>query len=51
MDKTFANFIDIAPAALKILKELASALGNDANYAATAQTQLSDEAEKETTYT
>ena len=51
VDQTFAKLIDSAPAALNTFKELASALGNDANYAATVQTQPSNTADKATTYT
>ncbi len=46
VDQRFANLIDSAPAALYTLKELASALGNDANCTATVQTQLSNKADK-----
>ena len=46
VDQTFANLIDSAPAALNNLKELESALGNNANYAATVQAQLSNKADK-----
>ena len=51
VDQTFANLIDSAPVALNTLKELASALNNDTNYAATVQTQLSNKADKADTYT
>ena len=44
VDQTFANLIDSAPVALNTLKELASALGNDANYATTVQNQLAGKA-------
>jgi hypothetical protein len=40
VDTQFANLIDSAPEALNTLKELANALGDDANYAATVQNQL-----------
>jgi cytoskeletal protein CcmA (bactofilin family) len=46
VNETFANFIDSAPAALNTLKELASALGNGANYAASIQSQLALKAPK-----
>ena len=36
----FSDLIDSAPAALNTLKELAAALDNDADYAATIQNQL-----------
>jgi hypothetical protein len=49
VNQTFANLIDSAPAALNTLKELASALNNDGNYATTVQTQLSNKADKATT--
>ena len=51
VDQAFANLIGSAPATLNTLKELASALGDDANYAATVQTQLSNKANKADTYT
>ena len=51
VDQTFANLIDSAPAALNTLKELALALNNDDNYAATVQTQLLNKADKADTYT
>jgi hypothetical protein len=44
VDATFANLIDSAPTALNTLKELSSALGDDANYAATVQGQLANKA-------
>ena len=44
VDQTFANLIDSAPAALNTLKELASALSNDGNYATTVQNQLATKA-------
>ncbi len=50
MDQTFVNLIDRAPAALNAFKYLASAVGNDANYAATVQAQLSNKADKAATY-
>ena len=40
VNETFAYLIESAPAALNTLKELASAFGNDANYATTIQNQL-----------
>ena len=47
VNETFANLIDSAPTALNTLKELASALGNDANYASTVQNQLALKAPKD----
>ena len=44
VDQTFTNLIGAAPATLDTLKELASALANDEDYAATVQTQLSNKA-------
>jgi hypothetical protein len=48
VDTQFSNFIDSAPDALNTLKELANALGDDANYARTVLTQLATKAN--TTY-
>ena len=48
VDTQFSNLIDTAPDALNTLKELANALGDDANYAATVQNQLATKAN--TTY-
>lgn len=39
-DTLFSNLIDSAPDAMNTLKELANALGNDANYAATVENQI-----------
>ena len=46
----FSNLINSAPDALNTLKELADALNNDANYAATVQNQLNSKANQSTTY-
>ena len=48
VDTQFSNLIDSAPDALNTLKELANALGDDANYATTVQNQLATKAN--TTY-
>ena len=40
IDTQFSNLIQSAPATLNTLNKLAQALNNDANYAATVQTQL-----------
>jgi hypothetical protein len=45
------NIIASAPGALNTLDELAAALGDDANYAATITTALSNKANQSTTYT
>ena len=39
-DALFSNLIDTAPEAMNALKELADALGNDANYAAIVENQI-----------
>ena len=44
IDAQFAHLIDSAPSALNTLKELATALSNDANYATTVTTQLASKA-------
>jgi hypothetical protein len=44
VDQTFSNLIDSAPVALNTLKELAAALGDDANYATTVQNQMAGKA-------
>ena len=46
IDGAFSNLIDSAPEALNTLKELAVALNNDANYATTIPTQLSNKQHK-----
>ncbi len=46
MDHTFSKSLDSAPTALDTLKKLAPPLGNDANYAATFRTQLSNKADR-----
>lgn len=46
-----ANLVNSAPATLDTLNELATALGNDANYAATITTALGTKANQSTTYT
>jgi hypothetical protein len=45
------SVVGAAPAALDTLTELAAALGNDANYASTITTALSNKSDKTTTYT
>ena len=47
----FSDLIDSAPAALNTLKELAAALDNDADYAATIQNQLANKANVANVYT
>ena len=49
-NKPYSNLINSAPEALNTLKELADALNNDANYAATVQNQLNSKANQSTTY-
>jgi hypothetical protein len=49
VDTQFANLTDSAPEALNTLKELANALGDDDNYAATVQNQLATKANQATT--
>lgn len=44
VDTAIANAIDAAPAALDTLNELAAALGDDANFAATVTTALAGKA-------
>lgn len=46
-----AELVASAPAALDTLQELATALGNDPNFATTIATQLGNKADKSTTYT
>jgi len=46
-----SNLVDAAPTALNTLNELAAALGDDANYAATITTALGTKADQSTTYT
>ena len=45
VDTQIANLVDTAPAALDTLKELATALGNDANFATTIATTLGNKAD------
>ena len=44
------SLIGAAPAVLDTVIELATALGNDSNYAATIQTQINNKADKINTY-
>ena len=46
VDTLFSNLIESAPVVLNTLNELATALGNDADYAATIQNQLSNKQNK-----
>ena len=46
VSKKFTDLIDAAPAALDALHELSTALNNDANFAGTVVTALSDKAPK-----
>jgi hypothetical protein len=46
-----AELVASAPATLDTLQELATALGNDPNFATTIATQLGNKADKSTTYT
>lgn len=45
-DSRIQNVINSAPAALDTLKELADALGNDANFSATVASQIATKADK-----
>lgn len=51
IDLRIQGVVDAAPAALDTLKELASALGDDANFAGTITAALANKADKATTYT
>lgn len=51
VDGKVADLVNSAPEALDTLKELADALNNDANYAATINTALGTKADKSDTYT
>ncbi len=51
VDSSIQAVIDAAPAALDTLNELAAAINDDANYAATVTTALSNKADKTTTVT
>ena len=51
VDTTISNSIGAAPQVLNTVQELASALGNDANYATTVQNQLNLNANQSTTFT
>jgi len=51
VDTRVASLVNTAPSTLDTLKELADALGNDADFANTVATQLGNKADKSTTYT
>ncbi|QJD50107.1 minor tail protein [Mycobacterium phage Danforth] len=51
VDQAIADLLDGSPAALDTLQELASALGNDPNFATTVSNQIGQKADKTTTIT
>ena len=51
VQQLFLNLLDIAPASLYTLNELANALANDANSATTIQNQLALKPNQSSTYT
>ena len=48
VEDKFAELVDAAPETLNTLNELAAALGNDENFAATVATELGNKIDKET---
>ena len=50
IDLSCSSLVGAAPAVLNTIVELATALGNDSNYATTIQTQMNNTSDKLTTY-